>query len=202
MTHLTHMFSPLSTHTHKHHTHIHAHTIRQQVPPKYFLDKWSFLLKFYMTWVELFLKSKHLRETRLLMKIYQCWQTYRSGNDLTGHFIQILQCIAEKLLPREAKLSCPRLYSHLLAKLTLRDFRPPRSPHQFSSVQSLSRLVVSYSETPWIVERQASLSITNSRSSLRLTSKHLSCATLSSFMCYMFGEIYICNNNIYVYKCL
>ena len=54
----------------------------------------------------------------------------------------------EKLLPREAKLSCPRLYSHLLAKLTLRDFRPPRSPHQFNSVQSLSRLVVSYSATP------------------------------------------------------
>ena len=40
--------------------------------------------------------------------------------------------------------------------------------HQFSSVQSLShvRLFV----TPWIAARQASLSITNSRSSLRLTS--------------------------------
>ena len=39
---------------------------------------------------------------------------------------------------------------------------------QFSSVQSLShvRLFV----TPWITERQASLSITNSQSSLRLTS--------------------------------
>ena len=39
---------------------------------------------------------------------------------------------------------------------------------QFSSVQSLSR--VRPFETPWIVARQASLSITNSRGSLRLTS--------------------------------
>ena len=40
--------------------------------------------------------------------------------------------------------------------------------HQFSSVQSLSR--VQFLATPWIAARQASLSITNSRSSLRLTS--------------------------------
>ena len=39
---------------------------------------------------------------------------------------------------------------------------------QFSSVQSLSR--VQLFATPWIAARQASLSITNSRSSLRLTS--------------------------------
>ena len=39
---------------------------------------------------------------------------------------------------------------------------------QFSSVQSLSR--VRLFATPWIPARQASLSITNSRSSLRLTS--------------------------------
>ena len=39
---------------------------------------------------------------------------------------------------------------------------------QFSSVQLLSR--VRLFETPWIAARQASLSITNSRSSLRLTS--------------------------------
>ena len=39
---------------------------------------------------------------------------------------------------------------------------------QFSSVQSLSR--VSLFETPWIAAHQASLSITISRSSLRLTS--------------------------------
>ena len=40
--------------------------------------------------------------------------------------------------------------------------------HQFSSVQSLSR--VRLFVTPWIAARQASLSITNSWSSLRLTS--------------------------------
>ena len=39
---------------------------------------------------------------------------------------------------------------------------------QFSSVQSLSR--VQLCATPWIAARQASLSITNSRSSLRLMS--------------------------------
>ena len=39
---------------------------------------------------------------------------------------------------------------------------------QFSSVQSLSRVLLL--ATPWIAARQASLSITNSRSSLRLTS--------------------------------
>ena len=42
------------------------------------------------------------------------------------------------------------------------------SLYQFSSVQSLSR--VPLFATPWIAARQASLSITNSRSSLRLTS--------------------------------
>ena len=40
--------------------------------------------------------------------------------------------------------------------------------HRFSSVQSLSH--VRLFATPWITARQASLSITNSRSSLRLTS--------------------------------
>ena len=40
--------------------------------------------------------------------------------------------------------------------------------HQFSSVRSLSR--VRLFATPWIAARQASLSITNSQSSLRLTS--------------------------------
>ena len=41
-------------------------------------------------------------------------------------------------------------------------------PPQFSSVQSLSR--VPLLATPWITARQASLSITNSRSSLKLMS--------------------------------
>ena len=43
-----------------------------------------------------------------------------------------------------------------------------RGTIQFSSVQSLSR--VWFFVTPWIAARQASLSITNSQSSLRLTS--------------------------------
>ena len=44
----------------------------------------------------------------------------------------------------------------------------PGSPHQFSSVQSLSR--VRLFVTPWTAARQASLSIINSRSSPKLTS--------------------------------
>ena len=43
-----------------------------------------------------------------------------------------------------------------------------RCQHQFSSVRSLSH--VGLFATPWIAARQASLSITNSRSSLKLTS--------------------------------
>ena len=46
-------------------------------------------------------------------------------------------------------------------------------PYQFSSVQSLSR--VQLFATPWIAARQASLSITNSRSSLRLMSVESGC---------------------------
>ena len=46
--------------------------------------------------------------------------------------------------------------------------KPPSSKYQFSSVQLLSR--VRLFVNPWIAARQASLSITNSRSSLRLTS--------------------------------
>ena len=45
---------------------------------------------------------------------------------------------------------------------------PGRQSIQFSSVQSFS--CVQLFATPWIAARQASLSITNSRSSLRLTS--------------------------------
>ena len=43
-----------------------------------------------------------------------------------------------------------------------------RIPHRFNSVQLLSRVWLFV--TPWIAARQASLSITNSRSSLKLTS--------------------------------
>ena len=46
-----------------------------------------------------------------------------------------------------------------------------KNSSQFSSVQSLSRIWLFV--TPWIAARQASLSITNSQSSLRLTSIEL-----------------------------
>ena len=64
-----------------------------------------------------------------------------------------------------SELSC----SHLASTLTriISDFRVEFLP-QFSSVQSLSH--VRLFATPWIAARQASLSITNSQSSPRLTS--------------------------------
>ena len=52
--------------------------------------------------------------------------------------------------------------------LTAQSGIPHRRKNQFSSVQSLSRVWLS--ATPWIAACQTSLSITNSRSSLRLTS--------------------------------
>ena len=52
--------------------------------------------------------------------------------------------------------------------LTMLDLDCSTLIFQFSSVQSLSR--VQLVATPWIAARQASLSITNSQSSLRLTS--------------------------------
>ena len=56
----------------------------------------------------------------------------------------------------------------LMLKMKAPILRPPDAKSQFNSVQSLSR--VRLFATPRIAARQASLSITNSRSSLRLTS--------------------------------
>ena len=67
-------------------------------------------------------------------------------------------------------LSCHKLISFLsFWRIVLSEIDSLiQSSFQFSSVQSLSR--VRLFATPWITARQASLSITNSRSSLRLTS--------------------------------
>ena len=56
----------------------------------------------------------------------------------------------------------------LMLKMKAPILRPPDAKSQFNSVQSLSR--VRLFATPWIPARQASLFITISRSSLRLTS--------------------------------
>ena len=63
-------------------------------------------------------------------------------------------------------LSCKSTFS--LSSFTFIKTLFSSSSVQFSSVQSLSR--VRLFSTPWIAARQASLSITNSWSSLRLTS--------------------------------
>ena len=71
--------------------------------------------------------------------------------------------------------SLDALFTSLYKILTLMwiklRFEAAKYSVQFSSVQSLSR--VQLLATPWIAARQASLSITNSRSSLRLTSIEL-----------------------------
>ena len=56
-------------------------------------------------------------------------------------------------------------WKHFLDSISIQDYY---SCVQFSSVQSLSRVWLF--ATPWIAAHQASLSITNSQSSLRLTS--------------------------------
>ena len=58
----------------------------------------------------------------------------------------------------------------------------PRNYHQIRSDQPLSR--VRLFATPWIAARQASLSITNSRSSLRLTSIELVMPSSHLILCH------------------
>ena len=57
---------------------------------------------------------------------------------------------------------------NISSSMNIQDWFPLGSVYQFSSVQSLSRVWLF--ATPWIAARQASLSITNSRSSLKLMS--------------------------------
>ena len=69
-------------------------------------------------------------------------------------------------LPMNRKMGRTSLYSPINLKLLTK-----RGSVQFSWVQSLSR--VRLFATPWVTARQASLSITNSRSSLKLMSIEL-----------------------------
>ena len=78
--------------------------------------------------------------------------------------LDYLPCAAQDQwlhMPRSTSLSSPRSSSN---SVFVKSF--PQQP--FSSVQSLSRVWLF--ATPWIAARQASLSITNSRSKLRLMS--------------------------------
>ena len=63
---------------------------------------------------------------------------------------------------------CGSDHELLIAKFRLKLKKEEKTTRPFSSVQSLSHVWLF--ATPWIAARQASLSITNSRSSLRLTS--------------------------------
>ena len=63
---------------------------------------------------------------------------------------------------------CVRHWMHCLMQTQIHSCKHSYESGQFSSVQSLSR--VRLFATPWITARQASLSITNSRSSLKLVS--------------------------------
>ena len=69
-------------------------------------------------------------------------------------------CLRQEIILKEM--------SHFILYFSLSIWPKVWKSVQFSSVQSLSR--VQLFATPWIAARQASLSITNSRSSRRLTS--------------------------------
>ena len=84
---------------------------------------------------------------------------FPSGNKFTTRILTLIVKIQNSSSPQR----CPMLFFHSHSQLF-----PTLSLLQFSSVQSLSR--VRLFATPWIAARQASLSITNSRSSPRLTS--------------------------------
>ena len=77
---------------------------------------------------------------------------------LATHFIHDI--ITEDL--REKELECDKGFNSIWS------ISVSCKEHQFSLVQLFSR--VQFFVTPWIAARQASLSITNSRSSLKLTS--------------------------------
>ena len=64
----------------------------------------------------------------------------------------------------------------------IEQYQPSSNQNQFSSVQSLSR--VRLFATLWIAARQASLSITNSRSSLRLMSIESVMPSSHLILCY------------------
>ena len=96
--------------------------------------------------------------------------------------VQSLSCVWYFETPWAAahQASLSFTISHILLRLMFIEFMMPSKPHilccpllllvapQFSLVQLLS--CVWLFSTPWIAERQASLCITNSRSSLKLTS--------------------------------
>ena len=96
------------------------------------------------------------------------WQNQKPG------YSRLLKCstISSNLMWVKVWAPCQvnKLSSYLLHfwKKYVLKFSPGLKPLQFSSVQSLSHVWLF--ATPWIAARQASLSITNSRSSLKFTS--------------------------------
>ena len=86
--------------------------------------------------------------------VYCYWQ------NCFGHFCSSFFCISSYFPGLIPIMKLPKTHQHFLGFKYI--------VLQFSSVQSLSR--VRLFSTPWIAAHQASLSITNPRSSLRLTS--------------------------------
>ena len=90
--------------------------------------------------------------------MYFCWRFQSNHN----HFLTYKICLMENSHPL---MLCRQL---MLITSKRQTSSSKRIIYGFSSVQSLSH--VQLFVTPWIAPRQASLSITNSQSSLRLTS--------------------------------
>ena len=82
--------------------------------------------------------------------------------------LRALAPASQRKKPLQREACTPQLQSSPQSLQVERSPRSSEDPDQIRSDQSLSR--VRLFATPWISARQASLSITNSRSSLRLTS--------------------------------
>ena len=113
-----------------------------------------------------------------------CWWVCKLGEPLLKTVRKFLKLKIE--LPHDPAISLLGIYAKKMKNTNSKRYMHPNvhqlsSVHSLSSVQSLSR--VQLFATPWIAARQASLSITNSRSSLRLTSIELVMPSSHLFLC-------------------
>ena len=99
------------------------------------------------------------------------WVILPHFSDKNSKLGNVKVCCLQEVEPNSSSLECGLDPMNCFQWIGLKNYVTVQLcwlGHQFSSVQSLSR--VRLFATPWIAARQASLSITNSRSSLRLTS--------------------------------
>ena len=108
---------------------------------------------------------------KFLQFIMYLYSVCSLGWFLILHLLPLISASEKNSLTTQSKVGLLLLFILVLNLFHDRIYHNQFSSVQFSSVQSLSR--VRLFATPWIAARQASLSITNSRSSLRLKSIEL-----------------------------